>query len=313
MRLLKLTSPVTPPLRMSRLGPLLTPLLFVILALSSSPVAAASLWLSHDLVPGSAVLLRVADFPAGATLTGSMNEEPFPLTNDGVALLALDMESRQRSVDLDITITPPEGPKERLLYTLKIPPRAYEAEYITLPEGKVNPVQQDLSRAVAETQAIKATYALRGGRIGYDTPFRQAVDGRFSGVFGSRRVLNGQSKRPHNGVDIAAPKGTPVLTTAPGRVALAGKDYFFTGNTLVIHHGDGVVSLYAHLDTLRVQEGEWLPADTVIGTVGMTGRATGPHLHWGMLVRGLRVDPMLMPGIRSPAPPLTPPRPRSAG
>ncbi|MBF0384228.1 MAG: M23 family metallopeptidase [Magnetococcales bacterium] len=197
-----------------------------------------------------------------------------------------------------VKITPKKGRKEIISSKVWVPARKYKEEHITLPKKKVDLGKRDLTKARKETKAIRGTYKIRGGRAGYSEEFRQVLTGRFSGVFGSRRILNGKAKRPHSGVDIAAPKGTPIITTAPGKVVLTGQDYFFTGNTIVVHHGDGVISLYAHLDSMLVENGEWVPAGTVIGLVGMTGRATGPHLHWGTMVRGARVDPMMMPGIR---------------
>ncbi|MEO5345045.1 MAG: M23 family metallopeptidase [Magnetococcus sp. YQC-9] len=260
---------------------------------------ASSLELSGDLQPGMAVLLRVRDFPQGARFSGTLDQEAFPITPQGVALIALDMENQPASVPLKVVVTPPNGAPETLTRTLTIPKRKYKEEHLDLPKKKVDLDQPDMTRAERETAAISATYRLREGRVGFEKGFKMPAAGRFSGVFGSRRILNGQPRKPHNGVDIAAAKGTPVATIAPGSVVLAGRDYFFTGNTLVIHHGHGVISLYAHLDRLDVAQGDWVGAGATIGAIGMTGRATGPHLHWGVLVRGARVDPVSLPGIRA--------------
>ena len=275
---------------------------FLIMVISSllftAPAWSASLLLSDKLIPGSAVLLQVKDIPRGATLIGDLDNRKFPITEDGLALVALDMETKTGQKTIRVKIANKNGTKETVSKKIWVEARKYEEEHITLPKKKVDLDKKDLTRAGKETKAIKATYRLRGGKVGYVGEFKQAVSGRFSGIFGSRRVLNGKPRRPHSGVDIAAPKGTPIITTAPGRVALTGDDYFFTGNTVVIHHGDGVVSLYSHMDEILVAQDDWIPEGTVIGTIGMTGRATGPHLHWGVLVRGARVDPMLLPGIR---------------
>ncbi|MBF0192187.1 MAG: peptidoglycan DD-metalloendopeptidase family protein [Magnetococcales bacterium] len=259
---------------------------------------AATLELSGDLQPGMAVLLTVKGFPQGARLSGSLDRQPFPITPQGQAVVALDMEKQPEQVTLQVVVTPTGAPAETLTRTLTISKRAYKEERIDLPKKKVDLDQPDMTRATRETETIAAALKVREGRIGFERGFRQPVAGRFSGVFGSRRVLNGQPRKRHNGVDIAAAAGTPVTTIAPGTVVLAGRDYFFTGNTLVVHHGHGVVSLYAHLERLQVKEGDWVEAGATLGTVGMTGRATGPHLHWGVLVRGERVDPMGLPGIR---------------
>ncbi|MBF0446781.1 MAG: M23 family metallopeptidase [Magnetococcales bacterium] len=259
----------------------------------------ASFQLSESLIPGSAVLIQVQGFPEGATLVGDVNNRTFPISETGLGIIALDMETKEGYSTVRVQISPKKGRKETVSRKIWVSPRAYEEERLTLPKKKVDLNKTDLSRASKETKAIKATYDLRGDRPGYAETFKLPLEGRFSGVFGSRRILNGTPKRPHNGVDIAAPKGTPVMTTAPGRVVLTGSDFFFTGNTIVIHHGDGVISLYAHLDTMLVNEGDWIGSDTIIGTIGMTGRVTGPHLHWGMLVRSARVDPLMMPGLRN--------------
>lgn len=279
---------------------------FFLLLLLLSPVCgqAATLALSGPLEPGTAVFLEVVDFPPGARLTGKLKGRSFPLTANGKALIALDMAAKPGPVTLRVTIKPAKEKKELLTRTFQVPARKYKEEHINnLPKKKVDLNPKDLKRAKKETRSIVATYKQRGGKPGYEAGFRQPVLGRISGVFGSRRVLNGKPRRAHNGTDIAAPKGTSVIAASPGRVSLAGKGYFFTGNTVVLDHGDGVVTLYAHMDSLLVQKDDQVTADTVIGTVGMTGRATGPHLHWGARVRGARVDPLRLPGINpDPAP-----------
>ena len=261
----------------------------------------AALSLSAPLAIGTAVLLQVVDVPAGSRLTGTLNGEPFPLSAEHRALLSLDMEAKPGGVVLRVQVEPPDGERELLTQTFTVTKRAYQEEQIALPKGKVELDPEASARAARETAAITATYQRRGGRVGYENGFRMPAEGRFSGVFGSRRVLNGKPRKPHNGVDIAAPQGTPVLAIASGEVALVGRDYFFTGKTLVLDHGDGVLSLYAHLESMAVQPGEWVAGGSVIGTIGMTGRATGPHLHWGVMVRHDRVDPVLLPGIRQEA------------
>ncbi|MBF0425548.1 MAG: peptidoglycan DD-metalloendopeptidase family protein [Magnetococcales bacterium] len=257
---------------------------------------------SAPLQPGTAVLLTVPGYPARSQFTGKLGGKPIPFTADGRALIALDMESKPGTVALEVTILSPGGTKTTLGKKLTIPKRTYQVETLTLPEKKVNPDPADTARASEESARIREAYQLRGAHAGYVDGFRMPVTGRFSGVFGSRRLLNGQMRNPHNGVDIAAPEGTPVVVTAPGSVALVGENFFFTGNTLVVDHGHGVISLYAHLHDIRVAPGQWLPAGTIVGTVGMTGRVTGPHLHWGMMVRGERVDPLRLPGIEAQGP-----------
>nr|CRH04866.1 Conserved protein of unknown function. Putative peptidase M23B [Candidatus Magnetococcus massalia] len=269
------------------------------LLISSTAWAKPSIELSGKLVPGSAVLLQVIDAPPGSRFQGSLAGKSFPMTSQGQALVALDMETKPGKHWLAVTLTDPNGQQQHLGRPIVAYKRDYKTERINgLPKKKVELNPKDLTRAGKESRAIKATYKLRGGVTGYTGQFAMPTHGRFSGVFGSRRILNGKSRRPHNGVDIAAPTGTPIHAIAPAEVVLTGKDYFFTGNTVVLHHGHGVISLYAHMDSIAVEKGQMVAQGTPIGTIGMTGRVTGPHLHWGTLVRGKRVDPLMLPGIR---------------
>ena len=118
------------------------------------------------------------------------------------------------------------------------------------------------------------------------------LSGRYSSSFGKRRVLNGQPRSPHSGLDIAAPEGTPVESIAAGRVAAVG-DYFFNGKTVMVDHGQGLISMYCHLSEIEVAPGEEVTPDSVVGKVGKTGRVTGAHLHLSVSLNNARVDPLL--------------------
>ncbi|HEY2829749.1 MAG TPA: M23 family metallopeptidase, partial [Thermoanaerobaculia bacterium] len=123
-----------------------------------------------------------------------------------------------------------------------------------------------------------------------DEPFTVPIPGASGTNFGSRRIFNGEPRAPHSGADLHATRGTPVHATNRGRVVLA-KNLFFTGNTVILDHGLGIYSLYAHLSRIDVHAGDTVKNGQIVGLVGATGRVTAPHLHWGMRVQGARVDP----------------------
>jgi murein DD-endopeptidase MepM/ murein hydrolase activator NlpD len=162
---------------------------------------------------------------------------------------------------------------------------------------KVAPRQVDLSAADlarVNQEKIRIDHALSHWTEPPPESLRmpQPVPGPRSSSFGSRRIFNGESRNPHSGMDIAAPAGTPVLVPVAGTVVDTG-EYFFNGNTVFVDHGRGLISMYCHLSAIDVQPGQRLAAGTRIGAVGMTGRATGPHLHWGLSLNRAWVDPEL--------------------
>jgi len=122
--------------------------------------------------------------------------------------------------------------------------------------------------------------------------FLLPAEGRLARRFGLRRIFNGEPRSPHSGLDVAVPRGTPIKASAQGRV-LADDDYFFNGNTVFVDHGNGLISMYCHLDRIDVQAGDAVAQGQRIGLSGMTGRASGPHLHWSVVLNGVMVDPEL--------------------
>ena len=126
----------------------------------------------------------------------------------------------------------------------------------------------------------------------FDEKFVMPVEGRLTGFFGSQRILNDKPKRPHYGIDIAQKKGSPIIAPSSGKVKLVANNMFFTGNTVILDHGLGLISIFAHMDEIIVSEGQYVKISEKIGSVGMTGRATGPHLHWGIYLNDTPVDPL---------------------
>jgi hypothetical protein len=164
-----------------------------------------------------------------------------------------------------------------------------------LPPGKVTPRTLEQQRKVeADWKKKQAAWTHRAAAAWYANGFRKPVSAtRISGVYGSQRILNGKPKSPHLGLDFAAPEGTDIHAPATAIVVLAEPDMYFEGGLLVLDHGDGVMSVMLHLSRLDVKVGDQVEQGAIVGAVGMTGRATGPHLHWGIKVRGTYIDPAL--------------------
>lgn len=160
-----------------------------------------------------------------------------------------------------------------------------------LPPAKVTPDAKAMERIRAEARLIAERRDRDSASAGFLGGFAAPADGAVSGVFGSQRILNGEPRAPHSGTDIAAPAGAPVRAACDGVVSLAQPDLYFTGMTVMVDHGHGLSSVYAHLSAITVAEGQMVRRGDTIGKVGASGRATGPHLHWGVSWFDQRLDP----------------------
>lgn len=178
-------------------------------------------------------------------------------------------------------------------YTFTVKPRQYAEQRLTIEDKrKVNPYQEDLARIRRESHEMNAAFTRFDTGLAVATEFDLPVEGPVSSPFGLKRFLNDQPRSPHSGLDIAADEGTPIRAPAPGKVALTG-DYFFNGNTVILDHGQGLVTMYCHMSRIEVEPGEMIEAGQALGAVGQTGRVTGPHLHWSVSLNNARVNPNL--------------------
>ena len=250
-------------------------------------VSATALELNGELSQGALII--------GTTVPGSQ------VLVDGAAV-SVDSErgvfvfgiSRDATA-VELVVIGPDGVRERR--EVAISPRGYDIERIDgLPASKVTPSDADLARIRREGAQIFEARARDGGEVWFADGFQWPVTGRISGRYGNQRILNGEPRSPHLGVDIAAPTGTPVVATAVGRVSLAEGDLFYTGGTVVLDHGHGITSIYSHLYEVRVVVGDMVVQGDVVGTVGASGRATGPHLDWRINWFQTRLDPELIAG-----------------
>ncbi len=171
--------------------------------------------------------------------------------------------------------------------------KKYDTQHITLKNKRmVNPYAKDLERIRKEKKIILKALATWSNNPSVQTQFILPVEGQLGSPFGLRRYFNGEPRRPHSGLDIAAPEGTLIRSPADGVVVNTG-DYFFNGNSVFVDHGQGLVTMFCHLSDIDVKTGTIVKRGDVLGKVGMTGRVTGPHLHWSVSLNNTRVEPKL--------------------
>lgn len=195
-------------------------------------------------------------------------------------------------------------------FEVQVTTREWKLERVDgVPESTVEP-PPDIAARIEREQALVAKARERDDdRNDFATGFDWPLTGRISGVYGSQRIYNGKPKSPHSGLDVAAPKGMPVLAPAGGIVTFANPGLYLTGGTVLVDHGHGLSSSFLHLSRLDVSVGQRVEKGQAIGLVGATGRATGPHMHWGMNWFGVRVDPQLLvdPSLNPAASPASAP------
>jgi murein DD-endopeptidase MepM/ murein hydrolase activator NlpD len=179
--------------------------------------------------------------------------------------------------------------------TINVEPRKYRVQRINgLPNNMINPPKKVLERIIIENKKIKKVRMRDSNFSFWKSGFVWPAKGRISGVYGSQRILNGRPKQPHYGIDIAAPRGSLVVAPTGGVVALAEPDLYYSGGTIIIDHGHGLTSAFLHMDKLFVVVGDVVSQSQLIGTIGSTGRSTGPHLDWRINWFEKRIDPSLL-------------------
>lgn len=261
--------------------------LFAALLLLATPgiAAAAEVRFEGHLTQGG---LAIGQTDPGSSV--AVNGRPLRVSAAGEFLLGFD---RDAPASFELSITDPAGNKR--VQTVAVARRDFPVQRIDgLPPQQVTPDPKTLKRINEEAALVAAAKAKDTATPFFRSGFVWPVAGRVSGVYGSQRILNGEPRSPHGGLDIAAPQGAPVVATADGTVSLVEGDLFFTGKTVMIDHGFGLASVYAHLDTVSVRPGQAVAKGAAIGTVGASGRATGPHLHWGVSLFEVRLDPALL-------------------
>jgi len=229
-----------------------------------------------------------------ASVQGRFRDRSIPFFKTGPAgeygaLVGIDMADEPATVDLKAAITYPDGRQERM-YRVVVQAEAFRVQSMTLPKDQVEPDAAALKRINLEKEKVQAVLAGFTPERLWKASFLVPVEGTVTGAFGSKRILNGQPRNQHSGEDIAAPLGAPVKAANDGIVRMVD-DQFFSGISVILDHGLGLFTMYFHLDSATVKEGARVKRGEVIGTVGHSGRATGPHLHWAAWLNGSRVNP----------------------
>jgi hypothetical protein len=240
---------------------------------------------------GALVIVRL---PVGTTLR--VDGDPVRVGADGVAVFGAGRDAVGPMV-LDASL--PDG--EQATANIAVTPRDWPLERVDgVPPKTVNPPPALAARIQREQAAVTTARLRNDAREDFLQHFTWPVHGRISGRFGNQRIYNGEPRAPHSGMDIAVPVGTPVHAPAAGIITFAQPDLYLTGGTVLLDHGFGLSSNFLHLSELDVTVGERVRQGQVIGRSGMTGRASGPHLHWGFNWLGVRLDSLLLPGISTP-------------
>ena len=246
---------------------------------------------------GDVALLIVRGQGSGAQVDGSVGDRTvrfFPHRDGHAALVGFDLDTKAGAVPWQLAVVDPAQPPRTLRGRVTVHARAFAVQQLTVPGHLVDLDPEVERRALAEGQTMRALYATATPERLWSGRFLRPVAGTEPGTgFGARRVINGKPRAPHGGADYAAATGTPVMAANAGRVALVA-EYFFPGRLVIVDHGLGLYTLYFHLDTAAVAEGDRVERGQVLGTVGATGRVTGPHLHFGVQVGAARVDPAVL-------------------
>lgn len=216
-----------------------------------------------------------------------LNGAEHRLTADGDFIIAFDRDQGQKT---PLTFIDKDG--HEIQNTLSVAAAKWDIQNLKgVPPRKVTPSREDEAAIKDERIKVRGSLTADTDKTYWQKGFIEPVQGRISGYFGGQRIMNGKKMNPHQGTDIAAPVGTPVKAAADGIVMLNAPDTFYSGNVIVLDHGHGLQTIYAHLNKMNVKKGDLVKQGDIIGEVGKTGRVTGPHLHWGASLRGTRFNP----------------------
>ncbi|HFE39031.1 MAG TPA: M23 family metallopeptidase [Gammaproteobacteria bacterium] len=255
------------------------------------PTLVLSQTLPHSAwVPGGIAILNVGKTANSKPQVHYQNQPVLTVwrENKWIAVIGIPLSTKPGKQFITVTT-----PKKRKKLAFEVTDKQYPTQHITIKnKRKVNPNENDMKRIIKERPIIRSAFKHWSNTSDVDLEFIAPVNGIQSSSFGSRRIFNKQPRKPHSGMDIAAALGTKIGAAAAGIVRETG-NYFFNGNSVFVDHGQGLITMYCHMDSIAVKVGQHVNAGDKLGTVGKTGRVTGPHLHWTVSLNNARVDPAL--------------------
>jgi murein DD-endopeptidase MepM/ murein hydrolase activator NlpD len=271
-------------------------------ALGAAPAQAPLKVTAPDgvLQPGSVLILTItSEATLAAVRARAFGRElsPFPVdSRTWQVLVGIDLDVKPGSYPVVI-----EGgdPGARTTYPLAVKTRRFPTRTLTVNPDLVTPPPQEMPRIAREAERLRRLWTSPAGPRLWEGPFIRPVPDPANSSFGTRSIYNGQARSPHGGTDFLSASGRAIKAPNAGRVVIA-EPFYFTGGTVVIDHGLGILSLFAHLSSIGVHEGDLVKTGDTIGEVGATGRVTGPHLHWAVRLSGARVDPLLLLSALNP-------------
>lgn len=249
-----------------------------------------------NVTQGDAFLFKIEEGGDVADIKGSILGRDIPFfryEEMGLygALIGIDMEDEAKTHDLRVEISKKDGESANKTYLIKVIPGRFLVEELTMPKDVVELDDESLKRVAIEKKKVAEIFSGVTGKRFWKGDFTIPAEGRLVENFGFKRKLNGLQRAPHAGVDISAPAGTEIHASNDGIVVMVD-DLFFSGKSIFVDHGLGVYTFYSHLSKVNVSLGDRIKRGDLIGLVGSSGRATGPHLHWGMKINGARVNPL---------------------
>lgn len=260
---------------------------------------------ARSIQPGELVVLTM-------TVSGPADGVRLRAFNREIPVYRVDAATWRGLVGIDLGVRPGtysasvearSGPRQlQATYPLKVLPRRFSVRVLKVDPALVNPPPEMGERIAREATELEQLWRQPSAERLWRGRFMPPVPSTVASHFGARSIFNGQARSPHNGADFPSPTGAPVAAPNAGRIVLA-RDLYFSGNTVILDHGLGLFSLLAHLSVIGVHEGDSVAIGQEIGKVGATGRLTGPHLHWGVLAGGARVDPLAVLAVLDHEPP----------